>query len=104
MSRHEIVASRINSSLLLWSLRGDEGVRTMTGHVNNRNFVGMEVNGLYVACGSETSQVRAILALLCACFSLWPWGSRQHLAWTNRTIGRSAAWAPTARYATELTR
>jgi WD40 repeat protein len=58
MSRLEVVAARISSSLLLWDLTTNRCVRTMTGHVNVRNFVGMEVNGLYIACGSESSQVQ----------------------------------------------
>jgi E3 ubiquitin-protein ligase RFWD2 len=66
MSRHEVVAARISSSLLLWDLTSDRCVRTMKGHVNIRNFVGMDTNGPYVACGSEDSQVRLQQPLLLA--------------------------------------
>lgn len=57
ISRTELVASTVNSSLSLWSWEPMERHRTFTGHVNVRNFVGMETSGDYIACGSETSQV-----------------------------------------------
>jgi E3 ubiquitin-protein ligase RFWD2 len=63
MNRNEVVASCVNSSLSLWDLSTMDCVRTYTGHVNVRNFVGMEVNGDYITCGSETSQVRSLVML-----------------------------------------
>lgn len=32
-------------------------VRTLTGHTNDKNFVGLTVNSEYIACGSETNEV-----------------------------------------------
>ncbi len=32
-------------------------VRTLQGHTNERNFVGLTVNNEYIACGSETNEV-----------------------------------------------
>lgn len=57
ISRSELVASTVNSSLSLWSWEPMERHRTFSGHINVRNFVGMETSGDYIACGSETSQV-----------------------------------------------
>ena len=57
LDRHEIVSASVNSTLTIWNTATSERARTLTGHVNARNFVGMEVNGPYIACGSETSQV-----------------------------------------------
>jgi hypothetical protein len=43
-----------------------ERVRAFTGHVNVSNFAGMATNGDYIACGSETSQVRLLQLRLLA--------------------------------------
>lgn len=66
MSRSEVMAACVNSSLGLWDLARLERVRTYTGHANVRNFVGMDVNGDHVVCGSETSQVRGRRAAVSA--------------------------------------
>ncbi|GIL89069.1 hypothetical protein Vretimale_16212 [Volvox reticuliferus] len=39
------------------SLHGAELVRTFSGHVNERNFVGLATDGDYLACGSESHEV-----------------------------------------------
>ncbi|KAG2494053.1 hypothetical protein HYH03_007697 [Edaphochlamys debaryana] len=36
---------------------GAEVVRTFSGHVNERNFVGLSTDGDYIACGSESHEV-----------------------------------------------
>lgn len=64
LDRHEVVAATVSSTLSVWDLVACERVRTLSGHVNVRNFVGMEVNGPYIACGSETSQVRLRAGIL----------------------------------------
>eukprot|EP00892_Ulva_mutabilis_P002130 jgi/Ulvmu1/11918/UM081_0078.1 len=64
VSRSELVASSVNSSLSLWSWEPMERLRTFAGHVNVRNFVGMETSGDYIACGSETSQVHVFCKYL----------------------------------------
>jgi len=32
-------------------------IRTLRGHTNEKNFVGLTVNSEYIACGSETNDV-----------------------------------------------
>jgi E3 ubiquitin-protein ligase RFWD2 len=32
-------------------------IRTLQGHTNEKNFVGLTVNSEYIACGSETNEV-----------------------------------------------
>lgn len=32
-------------------------IRTLQGHTNDKNFVGLTVNSEYIACGSETNEV-----------------------------------------------
>ncbi|GLI59699.1 hypothetical protein VaNZ11_001644, partial [Volvox africanus] len=39
------------------SFRGAELVRTFSGHVNERNFVGLATDGDFLACGSESHEV-----------------------------------------------
>jgi E3 ubiquitin-protein ligase RFWD2 len=59
MSRTELAAASVNSTITLWAWESMERLRAFTGHVNVANFAGMEVCRDYLACGSETSQVRA---------------------------------------------
>lgn len=42
---------------LYWSSVFWLKVRTFKGHTNEKNFVGLTVNGEYIACGSETNEV-----------------------------------------------
>lgn len=72
ISRSELVASTVNSTLSLWSWEPMERLRTLSGHVNVRNFVGMETSGDYVACGSETSQVPPLPIFLRCCVGAVP--------------------------------
>lgn len=72
ISRSELVASTVNSTLSLWSWEPMERLRTLSGHVNVRNFVGMETSGDYVACGSETSQVPPLPTFLRCCVGAEP--------------------------------
>lgn len=32
-------------------------IRTLKGHTNEKNFVGLSVNSEYITCGSETNEV-----------------------------------------------
>jgi len=58
---NELVSASTDSLLRLWDVKGSKGicVRTYTGHVNEKNFVGLSVtsNGM-IACGSEDNTVR----------------------------------------------
>lgn len=73
---NHIVSASTDGTLRLWDIRGAvEGtggpgvgggnagtgggmcVRTYTGHTNDRNFVGLSVDGDFIATGSETNEV-----------------------------------------------
>ncbi len=79
MSRNEIVTASTDSSLRLWSIAPAEAgvqpaaggglfgpalagegaahcTRVFSGHANERNFVGLAVDGQFIACGSETNE------------------------------------------------
>lgn len=52
-------------------------IRTLRGHTNEKNFVGLTVNSEYISCGSETNEVFVYHKvcvtndkpfLLCVCF------------------------------------
>ncbi|KAJ3324482.1 RING finger and WD repeat domain-containing protein 2 [Boothiomyces sp. JEL0866] len=73
----EIVSASTDCSLRLWSLKEPlhsptttnhdiSSLRTYSGHVNEKNFVGLSVNsdGKYISCGSETNQVYAYYSQL----------------------------------------
>jgi WD40 repeat protein len=46
-----------DSTLKLWNVRSNECVRTYTGHVNEKNFVGLSTNNDWISCGSENNAV-----------------------------------------------
>lgn len=58
MSSQEVVSASTDSTLRLWNTLDLEPVRTYSGHVNEKNFVGLSLGGTFIACGSETSEVR----------------------------------------------
>ena len=58
---NELVSASTDSLLRLWDVKGPRGVclRTYTGHVNEKNFVGLSVTSDgRIACGSEDNTVR----------------------------------------------
>jgi E3 ubiquitin-protein ligase RFWD2 len=62
-----MITASTDSTLRLWELSDpDSVVRTYTGHTNEKNFVGLGVNsdGSYISCGSETNSVYNYLKLL----------------------------------------
>lgn len=97
---HELLTASTDSTLRLWDVRGGgcgsagggqaaagqgEGagwagqgphapVCTYAGHTNERSFVGLSAAGSYIACGSETGEVRAARVCAHACLP-----SRQRL-------------------------
>lgn len=52
-----IHTSSTDNSLKLWNRETRECTRTYTGHLNEKNFVGLSVNNDWIACGSETNTV-----------------------------------------------
>ena len=62
LNSEQMVTASTDCSLRLWSIKDNEqSVRSFTGHVNEKNFVGLSVNcdGDFISCGSETNQVFA---------------------------------------------
>lgn len=49
----EIVSASTDSTLKLWDRESTECKRTFTGHQNEKNFVGLSINGDWISCGSE---------------------------------------------------
>jgi len=56
-SNTELISASTDSNLKLWSLNARDCVRSYTGHVNDKNFVGLTTDGSYVACGSENNSI-----------------------------------------------
>ncbi|KAL9266877.1 E3 ubiquitin-protein ligase COP1-like protein [Drosera capensis] len=57
MSNNELASASTDSTLQLWDLQDHSLLRTYRGHTNEKNFVGLTVNGEYISCGSETNEV-----------------------------------------------
>lgn len=57
MSDTELVSASVDSTIKLWNLNSMSLERTFTGHMNDKNFVGMSVTSDYIACGSEENTV-----------------------------------------------
>ena len=71
MSCSELAAASVNSTITLWRWESMERLQAFSGHVNISNFAGMATTGDYIACGSETSQVRTGLCQACMSTSLY---------------------------------
>ena len=57
MSPSQLVSASVDSTVKLWNLGSMSLERTFTGHVNDKNFVGLSVTEDYIACGSERNAV-----------------------------------------------
>lgn len=44
-----------DSTLKLWDRDSTSCKRTFTGHQNEKNFVGLSINGDWISCGSEVN-------------------------------------------------
>ena len=53
-----------DSQLKLWNLSRPNAINTFTGHINEKNFVGLATDGDYVLCG-ELSCLCGELSSLC---------------------------------------
>lgn len=49
--------SSTDSTLKLWDRESSLCKRTYAGHQNEKNFVGLSINGDWISCGSETNTV-----------------------------------------------
>ncbi|KAI3789456.1 hypothetical protein L2E82_02252 [Cichorium intybus] len=59
LSNDELASASTDSTLRLWDVTRNIPVRTLRGHTNEKNFVGLSVNNDFLACGSETNEVYA---------------------------------------------
>ncbi|KAK6918802.1 hypothetical protein RJ641_017224 [Dillenia turbinata] len=57
LSTNELASASTDSTLRLWDVKENLSLQTYRGHTNEKNFVGLTVNGDYIACGSETNEV-----------------------------------------------
>ena len=57
-----VVSASTDSTLRLWSMTGQGATQAseavFDGHLNDKNFVGLATEGDFLACGSETNEVR----------------------------------------------
>ena len=53
----ELVSASTDSTLRLWDTKACTAGRVFSGHNNEKNFVGLSVDGDFIACGSETNEV-----------------------------------------------
>lgn len=54
---NEFVSASTDSTLKQWRLNEGQCTRTYTGHLNEKNFVGLETHEGYIVTGSETNTV-----------------------------------------------
>ncbi|KAG1152364.1 hypothetical protein G6F37_000224 [Rhizopus arrhizus] len=59
LNDNELLSASTDNSLKLWNRESTQCIRTYTGHLNEKNFVGLSVNEDWIACGSETNTVYA---------------------------------------------
>ncbi|KAI1321446.1 RING finger and WD repeat domain-containing protein 2 [Mortierella claussenii] len=57
LGRDELVSASTDSTLKLWNTQRMNCARTYTGHVNEKNFVGLSASGDWISCGSENNAV-----------------------------------------------
>lgn len=55
LNSKELVSASTDSHLKLWRTDEPHCLRSFTGHVNEKNFVGLATDGDYIACGSENN-------------------------------------------------
>jgi len=54
---NEFISASTDSTLKMWKINEGQCVRTFTGHVNEKNFVGLETHDGYIVTGSENNTV-----------------------------------------------
>ncbi|XP_023349005.1 E3 ubiquitin-protein ligase RFWD2 isoform X2 [Eurytemora carolleeae] len=55
LNNEDLVSASTDSQLKLWNVNQPYYVRSFTGHVNEKNFVGLATDGDYITCGSENN-------------------------------------------------
>jgi E3 ubiquitin-protein ligase RFWD2 len=60
MDRNSLVSASTDSTLRLWDVPSQQLSRMYRSHLNEKNFVGLSVEGDFLACGSETGEVMDI--------------------------------------------
>uniref|UniRef100_A0A914VHH5 RING-type domain-containing protein n=1 Tax=Plectus sambesii TaxID=2011161 RepID=A0A914VHH5_9BILA len=56
-NEREVVSASTDSHLRLWDVTTGECMRTMKGHQNEKNFVGLATDGNHIVCGSENNHL-----------------------------------------------
>ncbi|VDN08135.1 unnamed protein product [Thelazia callipaeda] len=56
-TENEVISASIDSNLRLWDVSSGNCLRTMKGHQNERNFVGLATDGNHIVCGSENNHI-----------------------------------------------
>ena len=77
LSPGELVSASTDSTLRMWDVQGHRDLRTFSGHMNEKNFVGLSVDGEFTACGSETNEVRGPVMAVWHVFDSWSVSSRK---------------------------
>lgn len=57
LNKEDIVSASTDSQLKMWNINQTHCLRSFTGHINEKNFVGLATDGDYVACGSENNSL-----------------------------------------------
>lgn len=57
------MSASTDSTLRLWDVTSQQLSRMYRSHLNEKNFVGLSVEGDFLACGSETGEVCYIAGL-----------------------------------------
>ena len=80
LNEEEVVSASTDSTLRLWNARTLDATRTFAGHANEKNFVGLGTDSEFIACGSETNEVRARVAQNAA------WVPPGHAPWVGAPV------------------
>ncbi|KAK0404625.1 hypothetical protein QR680_017545 [Steinernema hermaphroditum] len=56
-NEREVVSASTDSNLRVWDVNSGKCLRTMKGHTNEKNFVGLATDGNHIVCGSENNQL-----------------------------------------------
>lgn len=67
LNGRELVSASTDSTLRLWDTKACTPARVFNGHNNEKNFVGLSVDNDFIACGSETNEVRLVKYVDAAC-------------------------------------